>query len=136
MTSRALAVAVVLTRPDGKTLLVRRAAGRPAPGYWTPVTGKVEPGEGLADAAVREAYEETGLRVAVSGELFRGDTVGADYELVWLAARLLPGQDADTLTLSEEIDEARWVGPGETADLTPMFAVTRSFYGRSPSETC
>ena len=31
-------------------------------GYWQPVTGGVDPGEELSEAALREAQEETGLR--------------------------------------------------------------------------
>ena len=39
------------------TLLTTQGRG----GFWQPVTGSVEPHEGLSEAALREAREETGL---------------------------------------------------------------------------
>jgi len=65
-----LAVCVLLEH-EGRFLFVERAQGRFAAGYWTPVTGRPEPGESLADAASREVLEETGLRVLVGRELGR-----------------------------------------------------------------
>jgi 8-oxo-dGTP pyrophosphatase MutT (NUDIX family) len=44
-------------------------------GFWQPVTGTVEPGEALADAADRESDEETGLRF-----LGPSEAVGSEFE--------------------------------------------------------
>lgn len=44
--------------PGREVLLVRRADD----GRWTPVTGIVDPGEEVADTAVREVLEETAVR--------------------------------------------------------------------------
>ena len=131
-----MAVAAVLDLDDGKTLLVKRAPGRAAAGYWTPVTGRVEPGETLAEACVREVREETGLAVIVGEEMFRCDTVGADFELVWLAVRLSPGEDPHALRAADEIAEARFVSYADAAELAPMFAVTRAFYAERAPKTC
>lgn len=51
----------------GEVLMVRRG-GETYGGLWSFPGGHVEWGERLADAARREVYEETGLRVALRGE--------------------------------------------------------------------
>lgn len=58
-----LAVGAVVVR-DGRLLAVRRARP-PAQGRWTLPGGRVEPGERVEAALVREVAEETGLQVRV-----------------------------------------------------------------------
>ena len=60
-----VAVGAVCVR-DGKLLLVRRLRGV-AIGSWSLPGGRVEAGELLADAVLRELYEETALRGVVAG---------------------------------------------------------------------
>jgi 8-oxo-dGTP diphosphatase len=55
--------AAVILRPDGAFLLACRPAGKVYAGYWEFPGGKVEPGEGLADALARELHEELGIDV-------------------------------------------------------------------------
>ena len=50
---------------QGRLLLCRRAQ-EPARGLWNPPAGFVEQGETLEEAAVREMYEEAGVRVSPS----------------------------------------------------------------------
>jgi dATP pyrophosphohydrolase len=57
-------VLVVVYTPELDVLLIERAD---FPEHWQSVTGSVEPGETLADAAVRELAEETGVRAADHG---------------------------------------------------------------------
>ncbi|MEW5740516.1 MAG: lipoyl(octanoyl) transferase LipB [Myxococcota bacterium] len=52
-------ISCVVTRDDGKVLLLRRVPERG--GFWQIVTGRVEEGESVAHASVREVREETGL---------------------------------------------------------------------------
>lgn len=55
-------VLVVIHSPELDVLLIERAD---KPGYWQSVTGsKDADGEALADTAMREVFEETGIRIA------------------------------------------------------------------------
>lgn len=56
-------VAAVLTQPDGRVLLAQRPPGKVYAGYWEFPGGKVEPGETLQTALVRELREELGISV-------------------------------------------------------------------------
>lgn len=55
------ATAVIRDADGTRVLLVRRADN----GWWTPVTGIVDPGEHPAEAAVREAREEAAVTIRV-----------------------------------------------------------------------
>lgn len=63
MADRHLSVvdAHVILRRDGKVLLLRRAANLYAAGQLCLPSGHLEAGESIVAAAVREAYEETGI---------------------------------------------------------------------------
>jgi len=54
---------VVVVRREGELLAMRRAPERL--GYWSLVSGGVEPDETAQEAAQRELLEETGLRAEV-----------------------------------------------------------------------
>ncbi|HUX30772.1 MAG TPA: Nudix family hydrolase [Thiobacillus sp.] len=56
--------AAVLTQADGRVLLAQRPQGKVYAGYWEFPGGKVEPGESLEAALVRELHEELGIVVA------------------------------------------------------------------------
>ncbi|RIH86028.1 Diadenosine hexaphosphate hydrolase [Meiothermus luteus] len=54
----------VLFNPQGEVLLIRDCMG-----YWCFPKGHVEGGESLAEAALREVEEETGIRAEIVAEL-------------------------------------------------------------------
>ncbi len=112
--------------PSGglEILLVRRATHRIFPGLWQCVTGRVEPGERVPMAALRELHEETGLG---------GAEIEAFYDLDQLAPLYDEGSDGVAFSaifaarvrpdaaprLSNEHDAMRWV---PAADV-PVLAV-------------
>ncbi len=68
---------VLLLDPDGRLLLFRGIdPAEPGAPFWFTVGGAVEPGETLADAALRELREETGVLLPaerLTGPVWRRD---------------------------------------------------------------
>lgn len=56
-------VMIIMERSDGSILLAERSGTGFADGMLNLPSGKVEQGESVIDAAVREAHEETGVRI-------------------------------------------------------------------------
>lgn len=117
-------VAVVVRDQRGWILLERRRNC----GLWGLPAGRIEPGESVADAAVREAYEETGLTVAVQrlvgvysdprGRIVTYPDNGDVAHLVdiLLEARVVSGM----LTCSAESLDVQFFDPGALpSDLVP-----------------
>ena len=69
MNNTTLFVSTVVVK-DGKLLVVQEGKNNYGQlGTWNFPAGHVEPGEGLVEAAVREAKEESGYTVAIDGVL-------------------------------------------------------------------
>jgi len=73
----------ILIDPTGQYLLTSRPAGKAYAGYWEFPGGKVEPGETVEQALVRELHEELGVTVA-SPERWREQVVDYPHALVRL----------------------------------------------------
>ncbi|MET7421714.1 NUDIX domain-containing protein [Dactylosporangium sp. NPDC005555] len=115
------AARVLLLDPDGRVLMLHGwDPARPSHTYWFTVGGGVEPGETLLDAAVREAFEETGLRFSAADLVgpVRTDTVSFPFDGRWfsqeqsffVARAAATSVDLSRLNEVEQdcIDEARW----------------------------
>lgn len=66
----------ILQRPDGSVLWCQRPEGKPYAGYWEFPGGKVEPGETVWQALVREIHEELAIEVHEGGPWM---TIDHDY---------------------------------------------------------
>ncbi len=82
MTDRVTVAVGAVIVEDGSLLLVQRA-NDPGAGRWAVPGGRVEPGETLAEAMVREVREETGLEVAVGDIAWVGDSIGPGDPPAW-----------------------------------------------------
>src|SRR5580692_5110514 len=70
-------VAVLPRRPDGRVLLVQNIDT----GMWQTIGGAIEPDESPRDAAIREAFEEAGVVVELTGllDVLGGPEFRIDY---------------------------------------------------------
>ena len=101
---------------DGHLLLIRRGRG-PAQGEWSVPGGRVEAGELLAEAVVRELAEETGLE-GVCGELIGWvERVGDDHHCVILDFEVTPLDLEAVPVAGDDAAEAMWVPLHELADI-------------------
>jgi 8-oxo-dGTP pyrophosphatase MutT (NUDIX family) len=110
-------VGCVIVRSDGCVLLVKERTG-PASvgaGIWKLPTGLADPAEDIADAALREAYEETGLHcsfesiVALRHSHGGSPSLGATSDL-FFACLLRPRDESQQTVIQEaEILELQWV---------------------------
>lgn len=75
----------VLLQPDGRFLLSTRPAGKVYAGYWEFPGGKLEAGETVEQALMRELHEELGLELKPDGiQRWREQCVDYPHALVRL----------------------------------------------------
>jgi len=101
---------------DGAILLVQRGH-EPQLGRWSVPGGRVEPGETLAEAAAREAHEETGLEVRIGAKLWDLTITDGDatFEVHDFAATVTGG----TLRAGDDAADVRWI-PLDELDQWPL----------------
>ncbi|UTI64407.1 NUDIX hydrolase [Paraconexibacter antarcticus] len=90
---------------EGRVCVIHR------PDYedWSLPKGKLHPGERHKDAALREVFEETGLRCTLGAELSAQEYVdrkGRPKTVRWWVMTVVADEG---LTVSDEVDERRWV---------------------------
>ncbi|GAA0335817.1 NUDIX domain-containing protein [Actinoallomurus spadix] len=134
-------VNVVVANDQGEILLIRRTDND----NWAVPGGAIDLGESLAQAAVRETKEETGIDCEITGlvgiytdpkhvmRYTSNDEVRQEFSIV-LTARPVGG----TPTPSSESSEVRWVAPddvrGYTMDRSMRLRVERYLSGQTAPE--
>ena len=116
----------VLCVSRGRLLVVHHEDPASGESFWVLPGGGRERGETLAEAAVREVYEETGIAVRVVRRLRIPPTVPYRNHALFLAEALTDGEPRPTVDLGGErylrgaawyrLDPAQPLGP-----LTPAF---------------
>jgi len=108
--------AIVVT--DGRLLLVRRGRGA-AKGSWSVPGGRVEAGETLAEAVVRELREETGLEGVCDRFVGWVERIGADHHHVILDFEV-DVLSADGARAGDDAAEVAWVPVEDVAELRDL----------------
>jgi 8-oxo-dGTP diphosphatase len=101
----ASAVAVV----DGRLLLVRRSPDLARAGSWAVPGGRVEPGESVREAVVRELREETGLRAECGEFVGWVERVGQGFHYLILDFTVSLLDPPDSAVAGDDADAVAWV---------------------------
>ena len=113
-----LAVKAVIIDDLKRCLLIRRSAhNRSFVGCWEWPGGKVDPGEDFAAAVLREAREETGFDIEITGlaGVTQFEMPKVNVVLLCMEAHVTGG----AMQLSEEHDDATWTALNDL----PSFAL-------------
>jgi len=114
---RPVAVVSVLIKSGSKVLLIKRRFD-PCSGKWSIPGGLIELGETVREAALREVYEETGLKVELDRLLNVVDYIEVDergairfhYILICFLAHV---NGTPSVKPSEEVADTLWVEESE-----------------------
>lgn len=114
---------------DGKILFLKRALGKPEGEKWGIPAGKVEQGESIREAVIRETFEETRIilkekQLKFVGKLFVRKP-GIDY--VYHIYHFKPVHFPDVI-LNDEHQEYRWLSMGEVVNFPVMSGGLEALY--------
>jgi 8-oxo-dGTP diphosphatase len=104
---------------DDRLLCVRRGHG-PGGGLWSVPGGRVQAGESLREAVVRELFEETALEAVVDQFVGYVERTGADpnpYHFVILDFAVTVLDPRAEPVAGDDAAEVRWVPFAELAEL-------------------
>jgi 8-oxo-dGTP diphosphatase len=117
---------VVWRRSDGSIEIA--LVHRPKYDDWSLPKGKLDPGESFEDAALREVWEETGMRCELGrelGETHYEDNKGRPKVVRYWAMGGCEGE----FEPNDEVDELRWVSLAEAREML-SYDFDRDLVGR------
>jgi len=128
-----LRVAAAVIRRGVTLLLTQRPPGGPLGLMWEFPGGKIEPGETLAHALIREVQEELGVHARPGAELeitrFRYPH-GLEVEIHFVDCDI----DSDELRPGPGVHALRWIRPGDV-DPAEVLEADRGFLARLVKST-
>jgi SAM-dependent methyltransferase/8-oxo-dGTP pyrophosphatase MutT (NUDIX family) len=133
MSTKIDVVAAIIER-QGRFLFGKRSPHKlAAPGYWCPISGRVEPGESQALAVEREVAEEAGLRVRAVEKVAECDTHDGTALIHWW--RCEPLDDTPARLANDEHTELCWSSIPELRRLSPVFVEDVAIIERSHGDS-
>lgn len=123
--ARTQAICLILRR-EGRYLMGKRAEWkRSAPGFWCPISGRIEPGESEEQACLREALEEVGVRVSLIRKLTVMVSRNGHADLHWWFGEITEGEphlacDENSALGWFSLEELRTLQPSFEEDLSLM----------------
>lgn len=118
----------VFVHKNGKVLIMRRQGSHGA-GTWSVPGGHLEYGETVAECAVREVEEETGLRIKVSHSGAWTETVfqeeGKHYITLYVWAKDLGYDEEPKIMEPNKCSELMWANPSTIPE--PLFPPLRNY---------
>jgi ADP-ribose pyrophosphatase YjhB (NUDIX family) len=118
---------LLIRRDDGMVLLYRRL-NAPEAGHWNIVGGKVDLMETAADAARREAEEETGLRIGSVEFLCSAEGIISADGQHWISLIYTTTEfsGAPQLTEPDKLSDFGWFSPDAPPE--PLSTFTRTAF--------
>jgi 8-oxo-dGTP diphosphatase len=137
MSSSPIPAVIAVVVHEGRALLVRRA-NPPDAGLWGFPGGKIEFGETVKDAAIRELREETGVHAAAQDVLTALDVLVRDaggdirqhYILIAVQCRWIGGEPI----AGDDALEARWFPVADLKPNTPAMSADVDVIARRAHE--
>lgn len=126
-------VAFVLINDDNEVLLMQEAR-ESCKGKWYLPAGRMERGERVIEAAVREVQEETGLIVGVT-TLLNVETAGGSWFRFVVTGDVVGGELKTIDQADGESLQAKWIGNVEEYPLRSKDIVSLISYGRQFKNT-
>ncbi|HEX9804773.1 MAG TPA: NUDIX domain-containing protein [Candidatus Dojkabacteria bacterium] len=107
-----------LIKKDGKFLILKRASHEKAfPDYWDLPGGGAEINEQPYQTAEREAEEEAGIDIEITGFI---NSYCAEYMRYWAHASIFEAEYVSgEITLSDEHSDFKWVTWNELKEISP-----------------
>ncbi|WP_243313473.1 NUDIX hydrolase [Fundidesulfovibrio agrisoli] len=125
------AVRALVLDSAGRVLLLKRANTGSGAGAWCLPGGKVDYGQTVEQAVVREVLEETALEVTASRFFFYQDSLPEDPDGMHCINFYFVCQAIGKPRLNEESSEYAWIGEGDLPRFHIVFrngeAVARLF---------
>lgn len=112
-------VVAAVIKKENKFLIGKRALSKKsAPGYWCPVSGRVEANESEEEAVIREVLEEVGLDVKPKRKIGAFDTRDKSAIIHWWLVDVISGQP---VLKNDEHSELGWFSVFEMENLKNVF---------------